>query len=937
MKFGRLAAAWRVWGLAAFGGALLTGSFLAPSTARSQEQPTDGGQANGSQPVSFQDWFNPIDATADYGPLRVCYSGDQPPSSDFIESLMNQLYQAGSIPESYHLVHPDGVAMNNRFELPVLAGPDGPRSPQVVFSWWEHDGNGDGSGGNPSDRYFIGTRWSGAQGSPRALTWSLVKEGTSIPGSIGEATSANNLFANLDADYAAQGGRATWILRIQQCFDRWSAVTSLTYTRVSQAPNGDGNNDDDDGAAFSGSGGSAGLRGDIRIAMHNIDGANGVLAYTFFPSNGDMVFDSSENWGSATNSNRFFRNTFEHEHGHGIGIDHVCSSNAAFLMEPFLDTSFDGVRHDDIRAGQRHYGDLQETDDTTGAAADLGTIALGGTSNTFCTIPAPVTGTSPTNSSRCSIDANGEQDYFRFTVTSSGAANITVTPVGFSYQNNAQAGDGSCPTGSTTNSLQAANLAVDLIATNGTTVLATASAGAIGVAETISSATLSAAGTYFIRVYETDAPTVVQMYTLSVGVVATGCIAPAITSNPSGDTICVGEPVSFTVAATGTAPLNYQWRKNTVNIGGATNPTYSIAAAVAGDAGNYDCVVTNACGSATSTVAALAVQNDPTINTHPSSQTVSPGANVLFNVGATGDGTLLYQWRRNGVALSDGGQIFGSTTASLLITNVNAGNVGNYTVDVSNGCGSVTSNIAVLGICSGASIVTPPSNQTACVGSPATFSVVAGGTGPFNYQWRKNTVNIGGATNSSYTIAAVVVGDAGSYDCVVTNACGNATSNAASLTVNTPVAINSQPGSVSVGAGANVNFTVGVTGSAPLSYQWKKNGSNLSDGGNISGATTATLTLTSVTAGDNGSYSCDITNPCGTVASDSATLTVTGGGGCTGDFNGDGVRDLVDLTTLLANFGTPSGATPAMGDMDLDGDIDLGDLTAFLALFGVAC
>lgn len=935
MKTGRLAANWRVWGLATFCGALLTGSFLAPSIAHSQDQPTGGGVPTESAPVSFAEWYNPIDPTDDFGPLRVCYSSEQPPSSDFIERLMEQLHQSGSTPESYHLVHPDGVAMNNRFQLPGRIGPDG-MEPQVAFSWWEHDGIDDGSGDPPIGRYFIGTRWSGAQGSPRALTWSLVKEGTNVPGAIGEAASASNLFANLDADYAAQGGRATWILRIQQAFDRWAAVTSLTYTRVSQPPNGDGNNDDDDGAAFSSSGGAAGLRGDIRVAMHNIDGANGVLAYTFFPSNGDMVFDSSEGWGSSGNSNRFFRNTFEHEHGHGIGIDHVCSSNAAFLMEPFLDTSFDGVRHDDIRAGQRHYGDLQETDDTTATAADLGTIALGSTNNTFCNIPAPVTGTSPTNSSRCSIDANGEQDYFRFTVTSSGAANITVTPLGFSYQNNAQNADGSCPTGSTTNSLQAANLAVELIGTNGTTVLASASGGAIGVAETISSATLSAAGTYYVRVFESDAPTVVQMYSLSVGVVATGCIAPAITTHPTGDTICVGDPTAFTVTATGTAPLNYQWRKNTVNIGGATNPTLNIAAAVAGDAGSYDCVVANACGSATSNAATLVVQSAPTINTHPSSQTVSPGANASFSVGATGDGTLLYQWRRNGVALSDGGQIFGSTTANLLITNVTGANAGNYTVDVQNGCGAVTSNTAVLTVCAGASIVTPPSNQTVCEGAPATFTVVAGGSGPINYQWRKNTVDIGGATNSSYTIPAVVAGDAGNYDCVVSNACGNATSSAASLTVNTPVSINSQPGSLSVSAGATVNFSVGATGSTPLSYQWKKNGSNLSDGGNISGATTATLTVSNVTTGDNGSYSCDVTNSCGTVASDSATLTVTGGG-CLGDFNNDGVRDLVDLTTLLANFGTAVGATPEMGDMDLDGDIDLGDLTSFLALFGVAC
>ena len=172
------------------------------------------------------------------------------------------------------------------------------------------------------------------------------------------------------------------------------------------------------------------------MAMHNIDGSGGILAYTFFPSNGDMVFDRSDNWGNSTNQNRFFRNTVMHEHGHGIGMDHVCSNNANFLMEPFLNTAFDGPQHDDIRGAQRHYGDNEETDDTTGTANSLGTIAVGTTNNTFCNLPAPQTGTNPANTSGCSIDANAEQDFYSFAVTTSCAATITVTPLGFTYQDN---------------------------------------------------------------------------------------------------------------------------------------------------------------------------------------------------------------------------------------------------------------------------------------------------------------------------------------------------------------------------------------------------------------------------------------------------------------------------------------------------------------------
>jgi subtilisin-like proprotein convertase family protein len=86
--------------------------------------------------------------------------------------------------------------------------------------------------------------------------------------------------------------------------------------------------------------------------------------------------------------------------------------------------------------------------------------------------------------------------------------------------------------------------------------------------------------------------------------------------------------------------------------------------------------------------------------------------------------------------------------------------------------------------CTAPGIGTQPSPQTACVGAPASFSVAATGTPTFTYQWRRNTSNIGGANNSTYSIPATSTGDGGSYDCVVTNGCGSITSNAVPLIVN---------------------------------------------------------------------------------------------------------------------------------------------------------
>ncbi len=156
------------------------------------------------------------------------------------------------------------------------------------------------------------------------------------------------------------------------------------------------------------------------------------------------------------------------------------------------------------------------------------------------------------------------------------------------------------------------------------------------------------------------------------------------------------------------------------------------------------------------------------------------------------------------------------------------------------------------------------------------------------------------------------------------------------LTVNTAPNVTTDPTSQTVNAGVNVQFSVVATGTAPLSYQWRRNGSNLSNGGNISGATNATLTITDVAEANEGSYDCVVTNGCGNDTSLAATLTVNPVP-CAGDLNGDGLVDLVDLTTLLANFGTPSGAARAQGDLDGDGDVDLSDLATLLSQFGSVC
>ena len=334
--------------------------------------------------------------------------------------------------------------------------------------------------------------------------------------------------------------------------------------------------------------------------------------------------------------------------------------------------------------------------------------------------------------------------------------------------------------------------------------------------------------------------------------------------------------MSFNVVAAGTAPLSYQWRLNNTNILGATSSTLTLTGVTIGQSGgSYSCVVTNLAGSVTSSAAILTVSVAtiaPAITTHPTSQTVTAGANVNFTVAASGTAPLSYRWRLNGANIS------GATAATLTLNSVTIGQSGgSYSCVVSNSAGTATSTAATLTVNSAVvapTITTHPTGQTVTAGANVNFSVAASGTAPLSYQWRLNGGNISGATAATLTLNSVTVGQSGgSYSCVVSNSAGTATSTAATLTVNSAVVaptITTHPTGQTVTAGANVNFSVAASGTAPLSYQWRLNG------GNIVGATAATLTLNSVTVGQSGSsYSCVVSNSAGTATSTAATLTVS--------------------------------------------------------------
>jgi hypothetical protein len=360
---------------------------------------------------------------------------------------------------------------------------------------------------------------------------------------------------------------------------------------------------------------------------------------------------------------------------------------------------------------------------------------------------------------------------------------------------------------------------------------------------------------------------------------AVGGTAPAITQQPQNQTVNVSSTATFSVTATGLS-LGYQWRFNASSIAGATASSFTKTNAQTSDSGNYSVVITNAYGSTTSTNATLMVVTvPPSITAQPQNTTNNAGTIANFSVTVTGTAPYVYQWKKDGSVLNNGGNVSGATSSSLTLTSVSSSDAAIYTVVITNTAGSATSSNATLSVNSVPSITSQPTSQTNGSGSTATFSVAATGSLPLSYQWKKDGTNLNnggnilGANAASLTVNSISQSDIANYNVVVTNNFGAASSSAAALIVIDPPSINSQPSSRTNAAGTLATFTVGATGSS-LSYQWLKGGAALVNGGNVSGANTATLNLASVTQSDATNYSVIVSNVAGTATSLTVSLSV---------------------------------------------------------------
>jgi len=412
------------------------------------------------------------------------------------------------------------------------------------------------------------------------------------------------------------------------------------------------------------------------------------------------------------------------------------------------------------------------------------------------------------------------------------------------------------------------------------------------------------------------------------GGVSTASEAPSITAQPEDSLVEAGSSATFTVTASSTEPLAFQWFKNGVAIDGATSDSYVTSDYADDKVGDeYSVLVTNSAGSVTSRNAKLAVAEVAPI---AAAQPEVPS--VLLGSSPTESPTE---------------SAIGSATGSAATSN----------------------NVAQTSNVNAPKITTQPVSRTLAAGAVSSLFVTASGQAPLSYQWQRN---VGGTWTDIWSYALLNVAGTSAWHnsqlrVRVSNNHGSVTSQVVTVTVTglVPTVIIQQPVSKSVTAGGSVTFSVQATGTGTLQYTWYRNGTPVRSG---SGPTFATYTVSASSTGFSGAvYSVQVSGAGGTVTSNNVTLTVNGSpigpkfgsvvnltslasvdgsrilgkrqdeeanfvfGGC--DVNGDKFSDVIvgarkhELTTaILARgavyvvFGKPGGIGPNLRVADLNGN-----------------
>ena len=337
----------------------------------------------------------------------------------------------------------------------------------------------------------------------------------------------------------------------------------------------------------------------------------------------------------------------------------------------------------------------------------------------------------------------------------------------------------------------------------------------------------------------------------------------SITQDLVDVTVSEGGIARFSVEASGTSPIGYQWYYGGSPIDGATEAVYEIAIATDSDRGVYQVKLSNEAGRASSVECKLSVSIAPVLLRQIENQELLAGSTLKLQVSASGTEPLTYNWYRGGDLYSSGAD------AALSIVSSTQQDGGFYQVEVVNAIGSVRSTVAEVVVVEPVKIVGHPIDETVIQGGNGLLAVQATGSEPINYQWYHNGTPVTGGVRASLNILDVQVQNSGTYEVHVSNQAGTVISESVNLKLSIPPSITLQPRPFAGLTGDGLVIRIEATGTKPLAYQWSK------DGQSIAGQTSESLIVESVQESDAGTYAVSVTNAAGAATSDSALVSIT--------------------------------------------------------------